>query len=334
VFFVKQSVISTISVTCLASLILLSRPLSGGAITVSVSNTANLPVASLPGSFGNGTSACIYLKTPASSQCAGSPAIPPGQAAVTLNTIDASGSASATGPTDLTQSLTITANGEISSQFPGGPVSGNMLTGSSDYGFSTVASALVTNLYLFPSISINFAPGGLVGNAEAFAEQSAEAQTIPQSATAVLDIDVFLQGTVSASFFLDPMTNTMGLFVLPGDSGSINVGGAYVSGGPIGQSFPLINYAFQNSIVTTSFNSLGFALPAVGNPANFLVSSVGPFEMSFPAITDPSSVKMFVSVDQTGGLVLPSALPEPSTALLDLLGLTGFAALLKRRPIS
>src|ERR1019366_9815038 len=117
-------------------------------------------------------------------------------------------------------------------------------------------------------------------------------------------------GTSSFNFALDPATNLMTLSVLSGDSGSIRLTSTY-SNPPSANEAVFINYVFESGIVTSSSNSLGLALPAIGASANFALTSVGPFQATTTAISpgDAPVVLVFDSVGQLASL----ATPEPSS---------------------
>jgi hypothetical protein len=199
---------------------------------------------------------------------------------------------SASAPTTLGDPLILSADGSFS-----GSASGR--------GFSTISpdptTAPVTTLYLYPTISIDFAPGGSTGEAEATINNST-------SGLETLGIDAYMTGNANGSFSFDPSTGVMSLVAPAGDSGDVLVGGVGVT---------LILFEFENGIVTASQNSLGLVLPAVGASASFQLTSVPQFQASFPS-SDDYDLGGSVTIDAT------ITTPEPGSFFLALAALGAF----------
>jgi hypothetical protein len=278
------------------------------AITLATSDNVNLLVPPVTGS----------LNSYSGSACVGIPAMPPNcvgggppstlQPSNSVTAPSGSAQASSTGPTNLSQPLVLTADGQINASSSAGESSG--------YSFSVIPSTAVTNYYLFPNISLDFAPDGLSGSASVSASQETEAQGIDYFEELLLQID--LNGSSSGGFTLDSNTNIMSLTAPPGDSGFISLYAQGTSAGGV-QSTTLIDFEFQNGVVTVANNTLGLALPTVGTSADFLLNSVTPFQASLPAISPGDSlvVLTFDGIDQSATL----ATPEQGTVTLTMAGL-------------
>ena len=212
--------------------------------------------------------------------------------------------ASASGPADLTQPLTLTANGRVSG--PGVEESG--------YNFTVTPSSTVTSEYLFPSISLNFAPDGLLGNASILAYQDTEGLNLDE----LLELQVYFSGDANGSFTFDPSSNLMSLRLpLWVMTKGLSLSSPGEAPGPVAA------FLFHNGTVIQSYNNLGLALPSVSSAANFSVI-VDPFQFSFPGL---SPYQIVDSLVQTASLTAP----EPGTAWLILSGIAALAAKIRLR---
>jgi hypothetical protein len=264
---------------------------NGGTIIISSSDNVVLTVPPVPGSLSGIGFACVGSSMICNDGVgAASISIPGAQA-------------SASGPADLTQPLTLSANGRVSG--PGAEESG--------YNFTVTPSSTVTSEYLFPSISLNFAPDGLLGNASILAYQDTEGSNLDE----VLELQVYFSGDANGSFTFDPSSNLMSLFAPVGDDGEIFLSSPGEAPGPV------IAFLFHNGRVIQSNNNLGLALPSVSSAANFSVI-VDPFQFSFPGL---SSNQIVDSLVQSASLTAP----EPGTAWLMLVGIATFAAKIRLR---
>jgi hypothetical protein len=231
-----------------------------GTITISIIDS---PIFAVPPQNGAGQvgSACLtpYLGS---------------QGCVTgLQPSDSSGGALAAASS---QPLPVTAQGQLAGAFPGAESS------TATYGNQ---AANYNSLFVFPSVSVDFAPNGATGSADVNVSQNAN-DFLAENADVALILG--LSGISSASFNLDAAAGTMNLAASSRASGTIILSyrGAFCidcgPGGTVSYSGDLIDFVFVNGIVTVSSNTLGLALPGVGSAANFAVSSVSPFEYTFP----------------------------------------------------
>ena len=209
------------------------------------------------------------------------------------------------------QALTLSLNGQVS----GGGME------SSGWGLQFVPSEPVSNYALFPGVSIDFAPGGLMGLSEFDANQQTSANNGISLAIDTLQFSVTINGTSSSSFLLLPGANSMSLSVGAGDSGQVSLRTDAFAGG-IDQLTGLLDFEFQQGLVTVSANSLGLSLPAVGSSPNFLLNSVAPFEASLPPI-DPGNFQNILTSDVEGqrASLGPVSTPEPRAFLPTLAAL-------------
>ena len=201
---------------------------------------------------------------------------------------------------------------------------------------------------MFPSVTVNFDPGGANASADVSAMQYAY-DPDPQfgwDEYGTVALSVSLYGNSLGSFSLDAVAGAMGLGASSGVSGSIMLSEAgYFCGYcfpyfPIRSNSVLLDFEFQNGIVTVSSNSLGLTLPGVGSPADFALSSLSPFAYTFPAIGayGPFSSPVFYGfngfITNTVSQDASLAAPEPGAFPLAFFGLGILLLTATRRRLS
>jgi hypothetical protein len=272
---------------------------NGGTIIISTSDNVVLTVPPVPGSLSGIGSAAV-----------GIPLNPlmgvDGVGEVSISILGAQ--ASASGPVDLSQPLTLTANGQVN--MPG--------LETSAYNFTVVPSSAVMSEYLFPSISLNYAPDGLLGYASIQAYQEVEDPT--NGNNELLSLQVQFSGGGNGSFTFDPSTNLMSLVAPVGGSGYI-----YLSSSGNASGGPVLIFEFLNGGIFESYNNLGLTIP---NALDFSVT-VDPFQFSFPGFSD-------FTYNTTDALIQEASLtaPEPATAWLIVSGIAALAAKIRLSGIS
>jgi hypothetical protein len=243
-----------------AVFVLLSAIAGAGSITVSISDNPIFAVTPQNGA-GQAGSACL------------TPFLGSQNCVTGLQPSDSFGGAQSSASS---QPLPLTAEGQLTGAFPGAESS------TATYGNQ---AANYNSLFVFPSVSVSFAPAGATGSADVNVSQNAN-DFLAENADVALILG--LTGISSASFNLDAVAGTMNLSASSGVSGDIVLSyrGAFCTdcgpGGTVSYSGDLIDFVFLNGVVITSSNTLGLALPAVGSAANFALSSLSPFEYTFP----------------------------------------------------
>lgn len=305
----------------------LAIPASAGTIAISVVNPVSFTVPPAIGSLQNYSgSACVTISGTGSNCVSG---VPPStiQPTNTLTGAIGTASASATGPTNLSQPLVLTANGQIEMANVHSSASPALVVGEdSAYSFSVRPSESVTEYQIFPQVSIDFQPVGLLGQAQVTASQLLQTPLDEDPSNAFFVLQVNLTGRTKAAFAIDPAAGLMSLSALPGISGAIELVSTYNQFGSPAQITPLISFRFAydsnagGSLVTFSSNTLGLALPGVGDSPNFSVP-VDAFRATLPPVgpADAQGINLFNAVGQ-GASLATEPIPEPSTVILLLSG--------------
>ncbi|HEY4360545.1 MAG TPA: PEP-CTERM sorting domain-containing protein [Bryobacteraceae bacterium] len=293
----------------------------------------NYTPGSVSGTMNPFTEACITIQP--QSDC---PSSAVGTATSSLTSGARSGSASA--QSSLSPSGTISDTAQLGLDGP--PFAPSLppaprFAVDSQADSSLLFNSPLSSLSFFPSISLASSGGNTNVNADAVVGVFDNEITDPLGYLRFhrLSLSVSFQNT--GSFGMDPVNSTVTLNVSPGASGSIQVlffNNAYIT---------LLSYSFVtdpvsgNLVVTDSSNSLGWALPGVGENPNFSLS-IAAISAALPVPEDPSDGTTFdFSEAAVGGAIVGVTIPEPGTLGLSTLGLLGAYARLaarRRRPAS